>query len=70
MPQGAKVTSLDALEAFRSNLIIYLSKARPTVDEINAEVVRLRVWLESDRRVFWEKQVRRCSSPFKSWQPA
>jgi predicted nucleic acid-binding Zn-ribbon protein len=61
MPEGAKVTSVDALDAFRAALVLYLSKARPTLDEINTEVVRLRVWLESDRRVYWEKQVRRCA---------
>jgi chromosome segregation ATPase len=59
--QGANITSVDALGAFRAALVLYLSKARPTLEEINSEVVRLRVWLESDRRIFWEKQVRRCA---------
>lgn len=59
--EGANITSVEALDAFRAALILYLSKARPTLDEINSEIVRLRQWLESDRRVFWEKQVRRCA---------
>lgn len=59
--QGANISSVEALDAFRAAMVLYLSKARPTLDEINSEVVRLRVWLESDRRVFWEKQVRRCA---------
>ncbi len=33
MPQKAHVTSLDALEAFRSNLIVYVSQARPALDD-------------------------------------
>ena len=37
MPQKAHVTSLDALEAFRSDLIVYLSQARPALDEIGAD---------------------------------
>jgi chromosome segregation ATPase len=61
MAQGANITSVEALDAFRAAMVLYLSKARPTLDEINSEVVRLRVWLESDRRMFWEKQVRRCA---------
>ncbi|MDB6059198.1 MAG: hypothetical protein JWO95_3042 [Verrucomicrobiales bacterium] len=59
--QGANISSVEALDTFRAALVLYLSKARPTLDEINAEVVRLRVWLESDRRIFWEKQARRCA---------
>ncbi len=59
--QGANITSIEALDAFRAALVLYLNKARPTLDEINSEVVRLRVWLESDRRMYWEKQVRRCA---------
>jgi hypothetical protein len=61
MAQGANITSVEALDAFRAALVLYMNKARPTLDEINSEVVRLRVWLESDRRVYWEKQVRRCA---------
>jgi chromosome segregation ATPase len=61
MAQGANITSVEALDSFRAALVLYLNKARPTLDEINSEVVRLRVWLESDRRVYWEKQVRRCA---------
>ena len=32
MPQSAHVTSVDALEAFRSSLIVYMSKARPALE--------------------------------------
>jgi hypothetical protein len=61
MAERANITSVEALDSFRAALVLYLSKARPTLDEINSEVVRLRVWLESDRRMYWEKQVRRCA---------
>lgn len=59
MPERAHVTSLDALEAFRSALIIYVTKARPTVDEVSSDLLRIRVWLQDDQRNFWEQQVRR-----------
>ncbi len=70
MPERAHVTSLDALEAFRSNLIVYLSQARPALDEISAEVVRTRAWLEHDRRSHWDKQFRRRSKALEEAQQA
>jgi len=60
MSSQAKVTSVEALESFRTYLILYISKARPTVDEVGAEVLRVRNWLQNDQRVHWEGQVRRC----------
>ena len=58
MPQRAIVTSVDALEAFRATLILYVSKARPTLEEVSAEVLRTRVWLENEQRTYWENQLR------------
>jgi hypothetical protein len=58
MSQKAHVSSLDALQAFRSDLIVYLNQARPALDEISAEVLRTRMWLENDQRVYWENQLR------------
>jgi len=59
MPDHAKVTSLEAIEAFRSRLIIYRDKAGRVLDEVAEEVLRTRVWLQSDRITFWEGQIRR-----------
>src|SRR2546422_9861803 len=59
MPERAHVTSLEALEAFRANLLIYVSKARPTLEEMSADVLRTKLWLENDQRVYWEGQLRR-----------
>lgn len=70
MPQKAHVTSLEALELFRSNLIVYLSQARPALDEISAEVMRLRIWLEDEQRLFWEKQMKRRSKELEQAQQA
>lgn len=58
MAEQAKVTSIDAIEAFRSNLILYLSKARPTLEEITSEVLRTRQWLRHDQRQFWENELK------------
>jgi len=70
MTTRAKVTSVEALESFRTNLIVYLSKARPTLDEVSDEVIRTRVWVESDRRIHWEGQVRRLSQKLQDAQQA
>jgi hypothetical protein len=59
MPERAQVTSLEAIEAFRARLIIYREKAGRVLDEVAEEVLRTRVWLQTDRVTFWEGQIRR-----------
>jgi len=59
MAERAQVTSVEAIEAFRADLIVFLSKARPALEEISAEVVRTRVWLETTQHSHWQGEVRR-----------
>ena len=59
MPEQAKVASVEALESFRASLILYLSRARPTLEEVSGDVLRTRLWLQDDQRVYWEGQLRR-----------
>lgn len=59
MPERAKVTSLEAIELFRARLIIYREKAGRVLDEVGEDVLRTRVWLQSDRVTFWEGQIRK-----------
>ena len=70
MPERAHVTSLEALESFRANLILYVSKARPTLEEVSADVVRTRLWLQNDQRTHWENQVRRRAKALEQAQEA
>jgi len=70
MPQQAHITSVDALESFRSNLIVYVSKARPTLEEVSAEVVRTRLWLQNEQRTKWESEVRRRAKLLEQAQAA
>lgn len=58
MADRAQVTSVEAIESFRASLILYLSKARPTVEEVSNEVLRIRAWLQNDRRRYWEHELR------------
>jgi len=59
MPERANISSIEALDAFKANLIVYLSKARPSLEEVSDEVIRTRIWLQSDQVIYWENQVRR-----------
>ncbi len=70
MAERANVTAVDAIEAFRSSLIVYLGKARPTLEEVSAEVLRMRMWLEKDQRVFWEQEIRRRKRALEEAQQA
>ncbi len=59
MPERARVTSLEAIENFRARLIIYRDKAGRVLDEVNDDVVRTRLWLQNDRRMYWQAQIER-----------
>jgi hypothetical protein len=59
MPERAHVTSLEVLDSFRTALILYTDKARGVLDEVGAEIVRMKLWLETEQRSYWERQVRR-----------
>ena len=48
MPQTAKVTSIEAIDAFKASLIVYLEKAGSVLDDVSDDVVRTRIWLQSD----------------------
>jgi len=68
MPDRAKVTSLEALEAYRASLIVYLAKASRALDEVSDEVVRTRLWVQTDRREHWEHEVRQRTKVFEEKQ--
>jgi hypothetical protein len=59
MPVRANVTSIEAIDSFRANLIVYISKARPALEEVSSDLFRMRNWIEHDQRIYWEGQVRR-----------
>ena len=59
MAEQAKVTSIEALELFRAELIIFADKAHCSLDEVGDEVRRTRAWLQNDQRTRWEGEIRR-----------
>ena len=56
--QQANVTSVDAIEQFRSVLLLFLTKARPTLEEIISEVTRTKQWLQNDQLTHWEREMK------------
>lgn len=55
MGQRANITSAEAIQAFRVELLVYLSKARPALEEAAAEVRRVRAWMVMEKKPYWEK---------------
>src|SRR5579862_5070078 len=70
MPEQARVTSLEALQSFRSNLIVYLAQARPLLEEVSGGVLRTHLWLENEQRNQWENQIRRRTKELQQTQAA
>ena len=68
MAERAFVTSTEAIEAFRAALIVYMNKARLLLEEACDDVLRLRVWLQNDRRLHWENEVRRRGKKLEAAQ--
>ena len=61
MPERARVTSLEAIDDFRAKLIIYRDRAGRVLDEVSDDVVRTRLWLQSERPAHWQNQIRRLT---------
>lgn len=59
MPEQAGVHSIEALERFRSALVIYQEKAAASLHEIGYEVARTRNWVHSERLPFWKSEIKR-----------
>jgi hypothetical protein len=70
MPQKAHVSSIDAIEEFRAHLINYVSKARPTLEEVSGDVLRTKLWLQNEQRTHWEAEVRRRGKDLEEAQQA
>ena len=58
MADQAQVTSIDALERFRADLINFVHSAYQSLDEVTDEVRRVRQWLQNEQRVHWETELR------------
>ncbi|MGB8369754.1 MAG: hypothetical protein ACLPYZ_14655 [Limisphaerales bacterium] len=58
MADRAQVTSFEAVESFRADLIVFLSRARAVLEETSDDVLRTRLWVQNDQRRLWEGETR------------
>ena len=58
MSDQVKISSIDALEAFRSDLIQYIAKARVALEDMEGDVRRTQTWLDTDRAQHWGGQIK------------
>ncbi len=58
MAGRAQVTSVEAVESFRTSLIVFLKSARAALEEASDEIFRARAWVQDDRRLHWEHEIR------------
>ncbi len=56
---GAHVTNLEALERFRSSLVLFLERANLVLDEVSEETKRTRVWLQTEQRLKLAQETKR-----------
>src|SRR3954451_2252626 len=70
MSTNAHVSSVDAIDSFRAALLVYLSKARPVLEDACDEASRMRQWLQTSQRVHWENEVRKRTRILENAQQA
>jgi hypothetical protein len=58
MSDQVKISSIDALEAFRADLIQYIAKARVALEDMEGDVRRTQTWLDTDRAQHWAGQTK------------
>lgn len=58
MSDPARIASIEALDAFRSDLIRYVEKTRSALDDMTAQVRRTRTWLDADRTDHWTREIK------------
>lgn len=68
MPESARVSSIEAIAAFRARLLVFLTKSRPALEEVSGEIMRTRLWLQNDQRIHWEGQIRQRAKKLETAQ--
>src|SRR5438309_1821072 len=59
MSQGARVTSIDAIKKFRSNLASFGDDARNALGAVEMEIRRTVDWLLHDQPAYWKAEIKR-----------
>ena len=59
MAERAQVSSVEAVESFRADLIVFQAKIRVVLEEACDAVLRAKVWVQTVRRRYWIAEARR-----------
>lgn len=59
MNQGANVSSVEAIDAFRAEMIESMTKLLRALDDVSDRAKRTKLWLENDRQQFWQQEIRK-----------
>jgi DNA repair exonuclease SbcCD ATPase subunit len=58
MADQARISNLDAIESFRSALIVFISKTRQSLETAQDAVKRTRGWLQLEQPAYWSSQIK------------
>lgn len=58
MADQARISNLDAIDAFRSALIVFISKTRQSLDQAQDAVKKNRGWLQTEQPQHWMAQIK------------
>ena len=58
MSEQVRISSIDALEGFRADLVQYIAKARVALEDMEGDVRRTQTWLDGDRVQHWGGQIK------------
>ena len=70
MPQNAHITSIEAIETFRGELVAYREKACAVIDEAGSAVQRFKDWIKHDQKIHWQNEVRMRGQKFEETRNA
>lgn len=59
MADKANVTNVEALDRFRTSLMLYMEKASASLNEVGEEVKRTRDWLQNEQRLNLDREMKR-----------
>lgn len=58
MADQARISNLDAIESFRSALIVFISKTRQSLEMAQDSVKKTRAWLQTEQPFYWTTQIK------------
>lgn len=58
MADQARISNLDAIESFRSALIVFISKTRQSINMAQDAVKKTRGWLQTEQPSYWSAQIK------------